>query len=177
MLTSSVQVKQCKKFPTTSMPSAYSSTTSLSTWLVHLPLDKITTCRSARVGCGSATSGSESIPQKMPSISIFFLRVKKYLGQRRASPLLLQVRSTLEWGRVRARTQTYKHLLFRYVKVHIIGIILFSKDSSSVNAWSTPLSESCHKHVYGHCRLVLPWLVVPCWLFCNPGLKNCWHGS
>jgi len=30
--------------------------------------------------------------------------------------------------------------------------------------------------VYGHCRLLLPWLRVPCWFFCNQGLKNCWHG-
>jgi len=30
--------------------------------------------------------------------------------------------------------------------------------------------------VYGHCRLLLPWMRVPSWFFCNPGLKNCWHG-
>jgi len=30
--------------------------------------------------------------------------------------------------------------------------------------------------VYGHYRLLLPWLRVPCWFFCNTGLKNCWHG-
>jgi len=27
-----------------------------------------------------------------------------------------------------------------------------------------------------HCRLLLPWLRMPCWFFCNLGLKNCWHG-
>jgi len=31
--------------------------------------------------------------------------------------------------------------------------------------------------VYGLCRLRLPWLIVPCWFFCNPGLKNCNHGK
>jgi len=30
---------------------------------------------------------------------------------------------------------------------------------------------------YCHCRLLLPWLRVPCWFFCNPGLKNCRHGQ
>jgi len=30
--------------------------------------------------------------------------------------------------------------------------------------------------VYGYCRWLLPWLRVPCWFFCNPALKNCWHG-
>jgi len=28
--------------------------------------------------------------------------------------------------------------------------------------------------VYGHCRLLLPWLRVPCWFLCNLGLKNNW---
>jgi len=28
-----------------------------------------------------------------------------------------------------------------------------------------------------HCRLLLPWLRMPCWLFCYPGLKDCWHGQ
>jgi len=27
-----------------------------------------------------------------------------------------------------------------------------------------------------HCRLLLPWLRMPCWCFCNPGLKICSHG-
>jgi len=27
-----------------------------------------------------------------------------------------------------------------------------------------------------HGRLLLPWLRVPCWFFCNQGLKNCRHG-
>jgi len=27
--------------------------------------------------------------------------------------------------------------------------------------------------VYGNCR---SWLRVRCWFFCNPELKNCWHG-
>jgi len=32
--------------------------------------------------------------------------------------------------------------------------------------------------VYGHCRLLYypGWEWVPCWFFCNLGLKNCWPG-
>jgi len=30
---------------------------------------------------------------------------------------------------------------------------------------------------FGHCRLLLPWLRVLCWFFCNSGLKHCWHGQ
>jgi len=29
--------------------------------------------------------------------------------------------------------------------------------------------------VYGPRRLLLRWLSVPSWFFCNPGLKNCSH--
>jgi len=38
--------------------------------------------------------------------------------------------------------------------------------------YKNPAIEVC-----GHCRLLLPWLGVLSWLFSNPGLKNCWHGS
>jgi len=37
------------------------------------------------------------------------------------------------------------------------------------------LYKSPALEVYGHCRLLLPWLRVPYWFFCNSGLKNCWH--
>jgi len=30
--------------------------------------------------------------------------------------------------------------------------------------------------VYGHCRLLLPKLRVPCWFFSQSGIENCWHG-
>jgi len=30
-------------------------------------------------------------------------------------------------------------------------------------------------YVYGHSKLLLHWLRVPCWFFCNLGLKNCLH--
>jgi len=30
--------------------------------------------------------------------------------------------------------------------------------------------------VYGNCRLLLSWLGVSCWFFCNPGVKNFWDG-
>jgi len=30
--------------------------------------------------------------------------------------------------------------------------------------------------IHGYCRLLQPWLRVPCWFFCNLGLKNFWHG-
>jgi len=56
-----------------------------------------------------------------------------------------------------------------------IIIIWCSKDSGDINASSILLSESRQKHAYGHCRILLPWLRVPCWFFCNLGLKNCLH--
>jgi len=31
-------------------------------------------------------------------------------------------------------------------------------------------------YAHGQCRLQLPWLRLPCWFFCNLGLKNCGHG-
>lgn len=30
--------------------------------------------------------------------------------------------------------------------------------------------------VNGHWRLLIPWLKVLCWFFCNSWLKNCWLG-
>jgi len=55
-----------------------------------------------------------------------------------------------------------------------IIIILRSIESGVISEQSRPLSESCHNHVYGQCRILLPWLREP--FFCNPGLKNCWFG-
>jgi len=38
------------------------------------------------------------------------------------------------------------------------------------------LCKSPAIEVYGDCRLLLPWLRVSGRFFCNPELKNCWHG-
>jgi len=37
--------------------------------------------------------------------------------------------------------------------------------------------NSYNCYVYGHCRLLLPWLRVPCWFFWNLLLKNCSQSS
>jgi len=54
----------------------------------------------------------------------------------------------------------------------MIIIILCSIDSSNVNSQLPFIRVP----TYGHCRLLLPWLRVSCWLFCYLGLRNCWHG-
>jgi len=38
------------------------------------------------------------------------------------------------------------------------------------------LYKSPDIEVYGHCRLLLPWLRVPNWFFLQSGVENCWHG-
>jgi len=50
-------------------------------------------------------------------------------------------------------------------------IILCSTDSGDVDARSTPLPESCQTSLWS-----LQITITLTDLFCNPALKNCWHG-
>jgi len=63
-----------------------------------------------------------------------------------------------------------------YLNILFIIIIWCSISSGNVDGRWTPLPESRHRSLCGDCRLLLPWLRVPLWFFCNPGLKYCWHG-
>jgi len=52
---------------------------------------------------------------------------------------------------------------------------LVQVDSGSVNVWSTPLSESRHRCLWA-LQITITLTMSGLQIFCNRGLKNCWHG-
>jgi len=55
-------------------------------------------------------------------------------------------------------------------------IFMCSKDSSDVDAWSTPSSESSHRSLWSLKITIIPTAAIPCWYFSYLWVKNCWHG-
>jgi len=69
--------------------------------------------------------------------------------------------------------QFFIYFLGQTGKPKIIIIILCSIDSGNVNAQPTPLYESRHRSLW---PLRITITLTESAFFCNPGLKNCWHG-